>query len=1319
MDDFIPRYYIDNTTNEKYTFDELISKNNISIILGEPASGKTFQLEEYKKQNNYSKLVELLLIEYEEDITNDIEIVLFDSIDEALSKNDGDKILIKKLLKYIKTSLLINPNVKFIITCRYVEWKEIFEEKLKEIDNEFKIYYIQELSNDDINKLLIQYNINQDEFWNFIEENYLEELLKNILMIIHLIKDFDNYKGQQLKYFEIYEKIIINHLAIKTDNERTKVLDVLSNDEVFKILSLIAIYMTLNRQREINIENILKLGTELYKLDGIEITGEKLKLIFDTSLFNGNIKNTRFFHKSIQEYLSAYFINIKKLDLKTIKNIFAHKEGFYEEFEEVIIYLTNMEERFFYHFVEFDPFIFRRHPYLNESEQKALLVSMLNILSTKDRYKAWNRREYIQDSSLTKFDLIEKISQIVLNNIDINKVTNELLRYLKSLLKFNYDKKLEDIIFKIFENCLVDKNSCINYISVNKITNFEFNKRLFVFIKDNNLFSKETISLQLFIFQILYKKLDFKEIFILLYRFDMYSGLRIINKIDIEDIVFLFKTITENYGVYKKNFLSKQVIHLIFLVLQNTRALSDKTILYNIFDFIASERIYLGHDIHRYKDKTKDFNFDDIKDQFWKYYFKQDINRLYNRRVLSILSFYEISLVDIKDVSTIYHIEKYKDHYISFRSMIADIDDFLMQNIEFKNHMEEIWKKHEEQEKEWRREDEEWKKEIEERDKKALLQFEKAKEKLNTIEDVYIIYDYIDFDIESFDEEENNYSYILQNELKDKYIDFMQIIKNEFIKNTSYKTIKSKVLENEYSSLSYIINLYFKITSEEERKELINNSIDYEKFFWHKYKHGRLHDGHFIEISKLFQNDFIRLVCELFELAMIQSEGKYTKVCGDFIFLFKDLSIFDKYHLKYLLNKIKYIEIDYFKYIDDYEKRYLLELLALDENNYEFIKELLKSDLGKYGNYFESLMQIDINKAINNYMDIIYPQENKYLKFTIQKNFNNLKPNYKFNNFDIINISFEHRKYFISLLGLIYHLNEDRELDYIKNIDDEFIKFILENYFDFFKEYFHPTGTYSPDIYDNMDELIRNLLSFLGNDITKIILLEELSSYPNERLQTRVKYQLNNLYNLILKNREFNNDYYKDKLDNFTKFDEDNRFFDYEKLKNDLIEICLHETENRKTLSTFSEDEMNDRFRTDLLVKGYFIADQSRGGESESSKSVGERDIVIRNKESGIVETVLEAFNLENLDTTIIEKHYQKLILKYDTTGNKQNFILVYSKAKDFNSLWDRYKDEYIETEEDTQKDNLKIGFTKEGNMTIVHLFINFYSTKEPCHEDN
>ena len=336
--DFIKRTYIDETLHVKHDFESIVQNNSLSVILGEPASGKTEQLQEYKKLNPENcEFIELLDIENEDDISENIELVLLlDSIDEALSRNDSDKILKNKLSRYIKNCKKINPDVKIIITCRGADWKEAFEGKLKEIDEEFKIFHIVDLTPAEINILLEQKGINQAEFWSFIEDNYLEQLLKNIMLILHLMDNFESYKGKTLKYFEIYEEIIKEHILPKTNNERNKLFAKSSLEEILLISSSLAAYMTLNRKRVINIEDINRLADSLYKIGNIEITGEKLNLVFDTALLRGTRKNMRYFHKSIQEYLCAYYINKRQFDIETIKEIFAHKEGFYEEFEEVI-----------------------------------------------------------------------------------------------------------------------------------------------------------------------------------------------------------------------------------------------------------------------------------------------------------------------------------------------------------------------------------------------------------------------------------------------------------------------------------------------------------------------------------------------------------------------------------------------------------------------------------------------------------------------------------------------------------------------------------------------------------------------------------------------------------------------------------------------------------------------------------------------------------------------------------------------------------------------------------------------------------------------
>jgi len=86
------------------------------------------------------------------------------------------------------------------------------------------------------------------------------------------------------------------------------------------------------------------------------------------------------------------------------------------------------------------------------------------------------------------------------------------------------------------------------------------------------------------------------------------------------------------------------------------------------------------------------------------------------------------------------------------------------------------------------------------------------------------------------------------------------------------------------------------------------------------------------------------------------------------------------------------------------------------------------------------------------------------------------------------------------------------------------------------------------------------------------------------------------------------------------------------------------------------------------------------------------------------------------LDSAIINKHYEKLVKRYDTVGNSVNFVLVYSKTKNFDELWKKYVEydrfeSFVDTKkEHSQKDNIRVGISEYGNMKVYHIFINFYS---------
>lgn len=1300
MKEFIPRLYIKDNDSSFYIFDEIINKSQISIILGEPASGKTHQLKYFYENIDNTKLVELIFIEDEKDIPNNTKYILIDSIDEALSKNDSDKTTIRNLSKYIKKSLEINSTVKFIITCRYLEWKEIFEEELKKIDKDIKIYHIQELSKEDINKLLAQKSIEERDFWDFINQNFLNELLKNVLMTINIIENFETYKSKSLKYFEIYDEIIKEHLLAKTENERNKQLSKISFENMKLISSSLAIYFTLNHSRVIDANDLEKLASELYKINNIYITSKNLSIVLDSALFSGNRNKIRFFHKSIQEYLSAYFVIQKKLSIKTIKDIFSHSLGFYEEFEEVIIYLTNIEKRFFKHFVSFDPFIFRRHPYLDIEEQKFLLKNMLDIL-TNEQQNAWDKWEYIENSSLVNFDktITIEIPNLVKENVDIKNINHALFGYLLSVLEHNYSKELQNYIFEILENLKRGKEECFRYISRHNIDNLEYNKELLKFILKNDMWYFDENSIYIHIFRILYKIVEFESLITLLQNFSLYMDKEIIENIDIKDLSFWFDDISKNYKEkYEKIYDSEQISFLIFLLLKHFEESNNVEVLEKVFSFLDKEHIFnYNFYVGDYEKNKYILEFNYISSHFWKHYFS--FKEYYKTDISNILIFYKKPIKGLYLLIDIYPIADYKEHYLYLRGYSTSIENYnkvIIENDVIKDYLAEIEQKRREQK--WYKEEEKSKIRLKKQEEKEITNYQKAINSLFSFADIYNIYSYVSRIIG----DKNKLNETIKNDLgEQKYQIFMDFIKNGFINDSLYLEIKKDLLKDSIYYWTIIFHFYFKNISEEDIDSLIKTEDDYKKLYYHVYYYRKLTSEYFVHISKRFISILINLSIEAFKI----SKNRVS----DFVYLFNKLNIYNPNYLKALIEYIKSFSTNIWINLGKDEKESFLNILALEKENYDFIKKIYFCDTSNVYSYFRVLFCIDINRAFDDYLNMIYPKSEKYLKFSNVGKIDFLTKNIQLNRYDNILISKIYRKKFKTLLALLYSLIENRNFEKIYKLNNENIKFIFLNYYDFFKEYKYPSNMFSPDIYTNMHELISQILNYIGSSDIFIPLLENLQNTENKNLKARLKYQLEKAYNFKQKNRGYTNKHYKDILDNYSL--DLNVFFDYEKLENDLIEISLILMKSRKQINNEIEDLINDRYRDALKFKGYIVTDQTRAGESASGKSVGEIDLEVKNKDTKVSESLIEAFELKTDNKKVIEEHYEKLVKKYDTSGNKNNFVLVYVKSANFANLWEKYKLHFKEVEEiNTQKENIKIIYTKYHNIKISHIFINFYS---------
>jgi hypothetical protein len=95
--------------------------------------------------------------------------------------------------------------------------------------------------------------------------------------------------------------------------------------------------------------------------------------------------------------------------------------------------------------------------------------------------------------------------------------------------------------------------------------------------------------------------------------------------------------------------------------------------------------------------------------------------------------------------------------------------------------------------------------------------------------------------------------------------------------------------------------------------------------------------------------------------------------------------------------------------------------------------------------------------------------------------------------------------------------------------------------------------------------------------------------------------------------------------------------------------------------------------RENLGTREFRVKDQTRHGSSASGDRLGELDIKIEDQ-TGRTVSIIEALNLDYCDTTKIESHVDKLLCKYDSSGLKENYILVYVTAADFVGLCQKYR---------------------------------------------
>lgn len=1158
MQNFISRKFQDIKTNEIVDF-EILLDNNISIILGEPASGKTHQLKHFEQQSSEEVYFEQLI---NLDVSKTIELqnkkyILLDSIDEALPTYESYKQLQSKLNQYILNCKKQNRDIKFILTCRQLEWNEYFREELNRLDKTLKVYQIEDLTTEEINILLIQNSINIKEFWEFISKNYLEFLLKNILVALNIIHNYSNYKDKQLNYTDIYIDLIKEHLSVK-GNDR----EVLSNDSLTKLLEIsssLATYMLLNRKASVTFDNPSKLSDELYTINNTIITTNDLNIILNTALFKKEGNSYSFFHKSVQEFLMAYFMHKKDLGVKVIKELFSYEMRFYEEFEEVIIYLTNLDNSLFNDFVKFDPFIFKRHPNLKLEQQEKLLVSMLNKIKN-EQSMAWGRWQDFENTTLVNFNNIKHISKLIQNNIKQSDINRVVFAYLMAILKYNYSQEIENLIFEFLEKYPsnhLSKNKEYDEISDSKfdgnenlreliednfIDNFSFNKRLFEFLKNRQILNsnKEKISmldLETKLFESLYgikylnrygeekqvdcgdTGIDFEKLLILLDGIPSGQLEYIVPYLKAEDTLKWLENIKTQDD--KNNY--HRVCWCTYAVLLHNNSIDA---IKQVFELLNTHFCSVTNtDI----DKVK-FDFKRIAKNFWKVYFALDLNK--SHFINSLVRLLCIELEDIQEATKTYPINQYATHYINFR-LNKEINDYLMSDSVFNTHMNSLWAKQKKQQERWDKEHEE--ELLKSENYQQILQqkanykkiCEDSLKSLSTKQDYYNV-----FMCKKIYEEEN--SGILGIEQHQTFLDF---IENDFIKDESYKSIKDDINVNSCSILPTALYIYlFQHADNNKLIELTQSKENFEKIFFHTFRFHKIKEKYFIFLANEHFDYFIEASRELIQLSLSQAQEKDIVPLYGLLDVVKKINRFDKDNIACLIDYFLSFEKSIFKSIkEEHRIEEILKIISLKRESYQFIEKVKKVDSSRAYLYLQYLFQIDSKKVLDDCFIEYINEPTKINFYQIRKLFGlKMKEENEVGRYDKPYIRAEK----ISLYkNIIIMLKTNQDIDIIGN---KYLSIILNDYYNLFYDYKRPTGAYSPDIYDGMNSFINSLWNHLGSTSQYLKLLQSLSKSKNKNLSNISKYYLQEAFNNQNKDRSFPNSYYKnifdkEKIENISK----------------------------------------------------------------------------------------------------------------------------------------------------------------------------------------
>lgn len=119
--------------------------------------------------------------------------------------------------------------------------------------------------------------------------------------------------------------------------------------------------------------------------------------------------------------------------------------------------------------------------------------------------------------------------------------------------------------------------------------------------------------------------------------------------------------------------------------------------------------------------------------------------------------------------------------------------------------------------------------------------------------------------------------------------------------------------------------------------------------------------------------------------------------------------------------------------------------------------------------------------------------------------------------------------------------------------------------------------------------------------------------------------------------------------------------------------LVYHDRKDRKGKDIIVEEDHRNYFLRDLFdFKGLYVRGQEHQGISSNGKAAGEVDLLVCRTEHQS-KIYVEGMNLCYVNADKIDEHYKKLF-KYDSSINKNNYLLSYVTVDDFDEFCKKYK---------------------------------------------